>query len=56
MARLMRLKAVMEMTGKSRSSIYADPTFPKRVKIGARSVAWPLQEVEGWIADRLDDR
>ena len=56
MAKLMRLQAVMEMTGKSRSSIYADPTFPRRIKIGSRSVAWSLREIEEWIAKRIEQR
>ena len=56
MARLMRLQEVMEMTGKSRSSIYADPTFPKRIKIGARSVAWALHEIDEWIERQINGR
>jgi predicted DNA-binding transcriptional regulator AlpA len=31
---LLRLGAVQARTGKSRSDLYADPTFPKPVKIG----------------------
>lgn len=56
MARLLRLKEVIRRTGKSRSSIYADPSFPKSVKIGTRSVAWVEQEVEDWIQERLRRR
>lgn len=56
MKKLLRLPQVMEMTGKSRSSIYADPTFPERVKIGSRSSAWLQEEVANWIDDRLADR
>ena len=49
---LIRLKQVMELTGKSRSSIYADKSFPQRIQIGARSVAWDKQEVLDWIEQR----
>lgn len=56
MRKLMRLPQVMEMTGKSRSSIYSDPTFPRPVKIGARSSAWLYDEVANWIDLKLAAR
>ena len=56
MRKLMRLPEVMEVTGKSRSSIYADPDFPKPVKIGARSSAWPSSEIDDWIKQRILQR
>lgn len=45
------------MTGKSRSSIYADIAsnkFPKPILIGARSVAWRLSSIERWIQNKID--
>lgn len=54
--KLLRIKTVMDMTGKSRSSIYADIAcgrFPRPVHIGARSVAWLLSEVDNWIEDKI---
>lgn len=54
--RLLRLNEVRKMTGKSRSSIYADPAFPKPVKIGARSSAWLMEEVDQWMQARIDAR
>jgi len=32
------------------------PTFPRRVKLGPNSVAWPEDEIEGWCAARLAER
>ena len=55
--RLIRLKEVITLTGKSRSSIYADISalkFPKPISIGSRSVAWQLTAVEQWIQSRID--
>jgi len=56
MPKLLRLSAVKELTGLSRSSIYADPQFPKPVKIGPRSVAWVDAEVRDWICARITAR
>ena len=45
----LRLPAVQNRTGKSRSSIYAggnDGTFPKPIKIGPRAVGWLEAEIE----------
>ena len=56
MPKLLRLEAVKELTGLSRSSIYADPVFPRPVKIGARAVAWVEQEISDWIASRIEER
>lgn len=30
--------------------------FPARVKLGLNRVAWVLQEVEAWIAERIAER
>jgi prophage regulatory protein len=54
--RLLRLQEVREVTGLSRSSIYADADFPKPVKIGPRAVAWVEQEIREWIAARIASR
>ena len=56
MPRLLRLSTVKQLTGLSRSAIYALPNFPKPVKIGARSVAWVEEEVARWIAQRIAAR
>ena len=54
--RLVRLSAVKEITGLSRSTIYADPTFPKSVKIGDRAVAWVEDEILAWVDARIEAR
>ena len=56
-----RRPAVEEMTGLSRSTIYAkldprgphhDPEFPKPVKLGRRAVAWREIELIEWMNSR----
>ena len=50
-----KLPIVEEITQRSRSSIYADVkagTFPRPIRIGRRSVAWNLNSVYQWVADR----
>ena len=56
MPRLLRLETVKEITGLSRSTIYADPNFPRPVKIGERSVAWVESEISEWIDARIAER
>lgn len=54
--RLIRIKEVMALTGKSRSAIYADmakESFPKSILIGARTAAWQLSAVERWIESKI---
>lgn len=62
---ILRRKQVEARTGLSRSSIYArlrqnpkrpgdyDPTFPKPVSIGAKSIGFIESEVEAWIAAQI---
>lgn len=55
--KLLRIKTVMDMTGKSRSAIYADISsgcFPKSIAIGARSVAWAESAISIWIKSKID--
>jgi prophage regulatory protein len=54
--RFMRIKEVLKLTGLSKSSIYADPTFPVRVKIGSQAAAWVEGEVSDWMASRVKER
>lgn len=51
-SRLLRRPLVQEMTGLSRSSIYAkmaDGSFPRPVQIGARAVAWKESDILNWM-------
>jgi len=54
---LYRCKAVEERTGLPRSAIYqlmADEDFPKPIKITAKAVAWPSNEIDQWILNRIE--
>lgn len=53
---ILRLPEVISRTGRSRSSIYQgikDGTFPKPIKLGARSIGWPSSAIDDWIEDRI---
>jgi prophage regulatory protein len=62
--RFLRLKEVLAICGKSRSSVYdaiKKGDFPKPVKLSGRSSAWIKSEVEQWAvecirASRQDQR
>lgn len=53
--RLIRLTEILARTGLSRSTVYrleADGKFPRRVKLGARSVAWHEAALLQWMESR----
>ena len=54
--RFLRIPEVKKLTGLSRSTIYADTTFPRAVKIGERAVGWVEHEVMDWIDARVSIR
>ena len=63
--KVLRMKMMTEKTGVSRSSTYNklnpankhfDPSFPKPIRLGARSVGWLESEVDAWIATRAESR
>jgi prophage regulatory protein len=52
--RFIRLKEVLSICGKSRSSVYdaiKKGDFPKPVKLHGRSSAWIKSEVEQWAVE-----
>jgi prophage regulatory protein len=54
-----RLAAVKERTGLSGSTIYLEiskGTFPKPIKLGAKSVAWLDHEIDEWLKARIAAR
>ena len=53
---VLRLPAVKAVTGRGRSSIYADPTFPKPIKLGPRAVGWLKSEIDAWLESRIAAR
>jgi prophage regulatory protein len=53
---ILRLPAVLEATGYSRSTLYlrmSQGLWPKQVQLGARSIGWPAHEVEAMNAVRI---
>lgn len=55
MASVVRIAEVIAQTGLPRSSLYEQVkkgTFPKPIRLGARSVGWRVKDVEAWIASR----
>ena len=61
--RIIRLPETINRTGKKRSTIYDtlnpksrryDATFPKPVKLGARSIGFYESEVQAWIESRRE--
>lgn len=56
---ILRRPKVEEITGLSRSSIYAKMAagdFPQAVRLGPRCVGWFADEVNGWLEARAEER
>lgn len=56
MEKFLRLPAVLDRTGYSKSRTYAlvaAGQFPKPVRIGERASAWIESEIDAWIASRI---
>jgi prophage regulatory protein len=60
--RILRMRQVTEKIGLGRSAIYDrmdqrspryDPTFPKSVSLGGRSIGFVEAEVDAWLAARI---
>ena len=54
--KILRLPAVKERTGLSRSSIYSHIShgqFPKPIGLGARAVGWLDADIESWLSERI---
>jgi len=54
---ILRRKQVEARIGLSRSTIYdavKAGTFPKPIPLGPRSVGWLAEEVDAWIAARIE--
>ena len=57
--KLLRLKAVIEITGLSRSTIYkymANGAFPKSILIGERASAWLESDIQQWLNEKIEIR
>ena len=47
----LRLRAVMQVTGLSRSTLYrliSNQSFPRPVRLGPRAVAWRREDIDAW--------
>jgi prophage regulatory protein len=56
---LISAREVTELTTLSRTTLWRATkakTFPAPVSISSSRVAWPLEEVQAWLADRCDAR
>ena len=54
---ILRLSAVKNRTGLSRSSIYlriSQGTFPKQISLGGRAIGWIEDEIEAWLATQIE--
>lgn len=57
--KIIKLPAVIAMTGLSRSAIYAkikEKKFPQQIHLSVRSCGWLSEEIESWIAQRAKAR
>ena len=61
--RMLRIKAVLERTGLSRSTLYRKVergTFPSQLKLSMRCAGWRESEVNDWLRNPMfysvDDR
>ena len=55
--KILRRQKVEEITGLSRSTIYAliqENSFPKPIKLSARAVGWSDEAVQTWLKGRAD--
>ncbi|EMH2964040.1 AlpA family phage regulatory protein [Burkholderia multivorans] len=56
---ILRRKAVEQITGLSKSSIYAgiqNGTFPIPIRLTANSVGWVSHEIQNWLQEKVDSR
>lgn len=54
--KIIRLPAVKEKTGLSRSSIYlrmSKAEFPKSISLGDRAIGWLETDIEQWLEDKI---
>lgn len=57
--KVIRIPAVIEMVGMCKASIYnmiKRGEFPAPIKLGPKASGWLVNEVQGWIAERISAR
>jgi prophage regulatory protein len=55
---ILRLRAVKERTGLSRSTIYlriSKDCFPRPISLGGRAVGWIEAEVNEWLQQHIEE-
>ena len=55
--KIIRLPAVIELTGLSRSSVYlriSNGEFPAQISLGGRAVGWVKKEVLLWLQEKIE--
>lgn len=55
--KILRLPAVKECTGLSRSTIYlriANNEFPRPISLGGRSVGWLEEDINEWLEKKIE--
>jgi len=58
MHKILRLPAVKEVTGLSRSTIYLKVSrgeFPEPIYISKRAVGWAELDIENWIDEKITE-
>ena len=54
---VLRLPAVKERTGLSRSSIYlriSNNEFPTPISLGGRAVGWLEEDIDNWLKKKIE--
>lgn len=54
---VLRLPAVKERTGLSRSSIYlrmSNNEFPSPISLGGRAVGWLEEDIDNWLKQKIE--
>lgn len=54
---ILRLSAVKNRTGLSRSTIYlriSQGTFPRQISLGGRAIGWIEDEIEAWLLTQIE--
>lgn len=57
--KILRLPEVIELTGLSRSTIYAriaENKFPRSYSLGGRAVGWFKHEIDQWFDSLIEDK
>lgn len=55
--KILRLPALKELTGLSRSTIYlriSKNEFPSPISLGDRAVGWLEEDIENWLTEKVE--